>query len=381
MTRSMFGTIEWLGDDRYRVFWEGGRNAEGKRIRRSKVVRGTRDDAEIFLAHMRIDNGKSQSFGSITIGEYWELWYLPQLQDLQKVGKMAAGTINNYVSNWRAHIAPRFAKNVMQDLTIRAIDKKLLDIEGDHPRYNSMRLLRQMYNQAWNDDQIESNPFLKKTKIGEPRKKRQDVLKPSEFVRWVDGMRGFVHRGAVMILVFGGLRREEVVPLWWDRDVHHLVRMEGGKPRHYQYVHIHMAETDFEEKETKTDDSDRIAVIAGRPAEWIEACREPGKRVFHGFNGDKVQPCRLTKNYRNWCERNGIRYVTPKNLRNSYATFRQAKGGDPTITSRSMGHTNLNVDYDHYFVTQEEAYIREADLMADAIEAMLVHDGTRNMTA
>lgn len=381
MARSMFGHIEWLGGDRYRVFWEAGR-VNGKRRQRSKVVRVTRDDAEIFLAKKRIESGRHDAIDDITIGNYWEVWYHPLLEDLYAAGEMALGTIRNYESNWRKHLAPIFADDIMQDHTMRSIDAKLLKIKGDHPRFNAMKVLRQMYNQAWNDDLIESNPFLKRTRVSEPRKRKQDVLKPAEFVDWVAGMRGFVHEGAVLILVFGGLRREEVVPLMWDEDVRHVVRIADDKPpRHYQYVYIRSAETDYEEKETKTDESDRIAVIAGKPAEWIEACREPGKRVFHGMRGGKVQPCRLTKNYKKWCEGHGIRYVTPKNLRNSYGTFRQAYGGDPTVTSRSMGHTNLNVDYDHYFVTQEEAFVREADMMADAVEDMLLHNVTSASSA
>lgn len=376
MARSMFGHIEWLGGDRYRVFWEAGRREDGRRRQGSKVVRGTRDDAEVFLAKKRIERGRCDNVEDITIGRYWEVWYHPRLYELHEAGEMALSTIRNYEANWRKHLSPLFYDDVMQDHTIRSIDAKLLKIEGQHPRYNSMKVLRQMYNQAWNDDQIEANPFLKKTRVGEPRKRKQDVLRPAEFAEWVNGMVGFVHAGAVLILVFGGLRREEVVPLDWDRDVIHYVRDVGGSPRHYQYVHIRSAETDYEEKDTKTPESERVAIIAGKPAEWIESCREPGKRVFHGVKGGKVQPCRLTKNYKKWCEDHGIRYVTPKNLRTSFGTFRQSAGGEPTVTSSAMGHTNLNVDYDHYFVVQEETYVREADLMADAVGGMLLHDVT-----
>ena len=374
MTRSMFGHIQWLGGDRYRVYWESTRVDDGKRNQKSKVVRGTRNDAEIFLARKRIENGKCDSIEDITIGEYWEAHYRPELYALHEAGEMAMSTIKNYESNWRAHLEPLFAADVMQDHTIRSIDAKLLQIDGQHPRHHSMKLLRQMYNHA--DELLETNPFLRRTRIKEPRKKRQDVLKPAEYEQWVMGMVGFVHAGAVLILVFGGLRREEVVPLDWDEDVIHTVRRVNGEVRHYQYVHIRSAETDYEEKETKTPESDRIVIIAGKPAEWIEQCREPGKKVFHGVRGGKVQPCRLTKNYKKWCEQKGIRYVTPKNLRNSYATFRQAKGGDSTVTSHSMGHANLNIDYDHYFVTQEEALIREAELMANSLDDNLLHDVT-----
>ncbi|WP_303202793.1 hypothetical protein [Raoultibacter timonensis] len=378
MPRSIFGHIEWLGGDRYRVWWENGRKPDGSRRQSSKVVRGTRDDAELFLAKMRLESGKGFDVDDITVGEYWTGWFRPQLYDLHEAGEgMAMGTIKNYESLWRAHLRSLFENDVMQDCAMREIDRKLLKIEGAYPRFQSMKLLRKMFNQAWNDDMIGSNPFLKKTRISAPRKKDQDVLKPSELIAWVHGIMGFVHAAAILILVFGGLRREEVVPLWWDSDVIHFVKARpDGSVRHYQHVHIREAETDYELKETKTAESERIVVIAGRPAEWIESLREPGKKVFHGVKGGNVQPCRLTKNYKLWCERNGIRYVTPKNLRTTYGTFRQTYGADPTVTSKSMGHARLNVDYDHYLVTQMPAFEREADRMADVVDDMLLHDVT-----
>ena len=117
MARSMFGHIEWLGGDRYRVFWEAGR-VNGKRRQRSKVVRGTRDDAEIFLAKKRIESGRHDAIDDITIGNYWEVWYHPLLEDLYAAGEMALGTIRNYESNWRKHLAPIFADDIMQDHTM-----------------------------------------------------------------------------------------------------------------------------------------------------------------------------------------------------------------------------------------------------------------------
>lgn len=48
MAKSLFGSIQRLGEDRYRVWWT--QNGQ----RKSRVIHGTRDDAELFLATMRL---------------------------------------------------------------------------------------------------------------------------------------------------------------------------------------------------------------------------------------------------------------------------------------------------------------------------------------
>lgn len=56
--KSLFGSIQRLGEDRYRVYW----THDG--ARKSKVIRGTRDEAEIFLASMRTGRIPDQPWGT-----------------------------------------------------------------------------------------------------------------------------------------------------------------------------------------------------------------------------------------------------------------------------------------------------------------------------
>ena len=43
------------------------------------------------------------------------------------------------------------------------------------------------------------------------------------------------------------------------------------------------------------------------------------------------------------------KYVPKKNLHNSCATIMQDRRASDSLISKSLGHTNLNVDYAHYF--------------------------------
>ena len=69
MSRSNFGTIQYVSKGKYRVWWEDGRSTTGKRKRASKVVNGTMDDAELYLAKIRV--GLVGCTEDMTYDELW----------------------------------------------------------------------------------------------------------------------------------------------------------------------------------------------------------------------------------------------------------------------------------------------------------------------
>lgn len=70
--RSMFGSITDLGDGRFRVRWPESRGADGKRRQPEKTIRGTRANAERYLAKMRLMLGGEGAPFSGSIRDYWE---------------------------------------------------------------------------------------------------------------------------------------------------------------------------------------------------------------------------------------------------------------------------------------------------------------------
>ena len=77
--RAAMGAIQRLGKDHYKVSIEGERTPEGRRTRKTKTVRGTREQAEAVLARMKLDAGKQVDGSSMTLREYWEAFYEPTL--------------------------------------------------------------------------------------------------------------------------------------------------------------------------------------------------------------------------------------------------------------------------------------------------------------
>lgn len=49
-----------MAKDKYRIYYYAGIDPSGKRVQKSKVIHGTRDEAEIELARRRIGDYRTQ---------------------------------------------------------------------------------------------------------------------------------------------------------------------------------------------------------------------------------------------------------------------------------------------------------------------------------
>lgn len=117
--RDAWGSIEEVERGRkYRVRWWGDSHDGTGYRRQSRVIRGTRKDAEEFRALMHVRHGEDAPCP--TISEAWELWYKPDCDRAlavwereRKPGKrgesMKPQTYAQVMSTWRAHVGPRWA--------------------------------------------------------------------------------------------------------------------------------------------------------------------------------------------------------------------------------------------------------------------------------
>ena len=116
--RAAIGAIQRLDRNRYRVSIEGRPKPDGSRTRHSKVVRGTRSEAEAVLAAMKLDQGKLDRV-DLTLSEYWTAFYEPTLSTL------AESTASGYRYAWDGHVKPLFGDREMASLKARDIERGL----------------------------------------------------------------------------------------------------------------------------------------------------------------------------------------------------------------------------------------------------------------
>ena len=355
MTRSHFGAVQRLGENRYRVSIEGPRDANGKRTRRSKVVRGTRKAAEAELAKMNLDAGKPPET-DMTVSEYWEAMYRPSL------GALAPSTVNGYERIWKRYVRDLFGDAPLRGLKARYIEAKLSTIPAPGEQDNAYKLLRQIVNLAYRDELVDDNPFHRRIRRAKKRAYDPPVLTLEMVDGWCDAVRGTKYEPVLLCMLFGGLRREEAAALYWQD-----VAFDSG----FAIIGVDKALTEVSGKKiagpTKTPRSERTVFVAGYAAERLEALQQQGPMVplCADETGRRMAPDKITKEYKAMMP--DALYVPPRNLRTSYATIQQALGTPDSVISRTLGHTNLKVDYGHYFASNQTAYMAAAKALGDSL--------------
>ena len=117
---------------------------------------------------------------------------------------------------------------------------------------------------------------------------------------------------------------------------------------------------------TKTAQSTRTVFMAGYPAQRMIALASYGPLVPDA-KGNRMSPNKVSREYGKMMRAKGARYVPMRNLRNSYATIMQGLGASDSLISKSLGHTNLQIDYAHYFAANAPAHMANARMLGDAL--------------
>ena len=349
--RSSFGSITKLGDGRWQVQWPDGYKPDGKRRRRTKVIRGSRKDAELFLAAKRLESGAPVS--SMTLADYAESSYFPGLH-------VAPKTLQTYMKAWEKWLKPLLGCYVMDDMTPRLIEDRLWEIPTRGAQRNVYALLRQILNDAYASCAISDNPTWRRIRLRPKDKAAKPSYSLADLDTIKDGIRGMRSEPYVLLCLFGGLRREEACALWCD-DI------ERGDGIIYVDVNKTLQRIDGRDVEgrTKTVESTRIVPIAGYAAERIIEIIGIG-HVSLERKESRTNPDTVGKRWRYECEKAGLPYVPMKDLRASFASIQSELGTSLAITSRMMGHTVMQTNYAHYQRAQLDAFTDAARRMGDA---------------
>lgn len=186
---------------------------------------GGKKSAEAFLDEIRTRVRKrtygDPKRGEITMGQWWELWWEAQPD-------RAVTTVNRKLSNWNAHIKPKWVKWRLCDLEYIELQAWITkDVKGYHTRKKVKELLDTMLRAAVKDGQrIPFNP-ASDLDIGEaPAKHPDDVRPPTrEQVALIVEALPMYYRPLVVFLEHTGMRWGEATGLRWenaDLDAYHL---------------------------------------------------------------------------------------------------------------------------------------------------------------
>jgi integrase len=180
------------------------------------ISEGGKKKAEAFLDDIRTKVRKrtyaDPSRGEITLSQWWDKWWEAQPD-------RAVTTTNRKLSNWNAHIKPKWGEWRLCDLEYIELQAWITkEVKGYHTRKKVHEVLNSMLRAAVKDGRrIPFNPAAD-LDIGEaPGKHPDDVRPPTrEQVALIVGHLPMYYKPLVVFLEHTGLRWGEATALRWE---------------------------------------------------------------------------------------------------------------------------------------------------------------------
>ena len=365
MTRSHFGSIEYVGPGSYRVWWT---DKSGKR-RSHRMRDATREDAEMFLAMQKTGRRMPPD---TTWGQFWEMKVWPQVMTL------AVNTQDDYEATWRNHLEPQIGDEPVREMDWERANEVITSVPRPAAQRKAGRLLKKMCNMAVRDRSrlLDRCPVDSTIEYMPHRKRRKALVDVSDVAAYMAAVRGFKHEAVMLALMGAGLRPEEADALLWED-----VRAYGFKGSTYCAMDVCKALTWTRSrgkvlKDTKNTSSERVAVCgepwASRILELSEGRSGPLSPSGEPYDPDEPEawytsPLVITQKWKKWCGRRGVAHVTRENMRSGYATMMGEALVPDSVVAGNMGHSDGTTKGTHYQRVTMRAKCMAADALADLV--------------
>lgn len=358
MTRSHFGSIQRLSENRYRIWWTDG----GKR--RSAYVDGTRDDAENELARRRLTKTPELT----TWQDFYTLHVRPTFDGL------ATKTVDDYERVWNRELRPRIARDRVAELDWQRANSVLTSIAAPTVQRRAGALLKKMCNMAIRMGILSHNP-VQAIQYAPHRPRPKKLLDYADVPRFMERIEGLKYEPCLLLLLGCGLRPEEAAALTWEDITAHEF---GGQT--YARTKVDKALTvpasGKELKSTKNSSSERDAICGAPFASRVLALAVdksgplvPSGKPYSAKHPEQwyTSPTTIAHNWKQWCSRNDVNHITLENMRSSYATMMGEAMAPDSVVAGNMGHAGTTVKTRHYQRVTLRAKCMAADLLADLI--------------
>ena len=368
-----YGTVELIGIEYYRTRIQ---DADGKLVALYARTPEELYDKELEALE-QIDNATFRR-KSPTVAEYCEKWLLMQSVHIR------ATTLTDYTSKIQRHIIKELGQKRMADVTLDDIQLVLVPVSQKSASvYKSVVILyKSIFRAAKESHVIDENPTIYlDSKGGVPQEERQ-ALTDEQAERLLDAIRGLPPYVFVMIGLYAGLRREEILALQWDSvyldtDTPYLTVRRAWHTEHNRLVIL---------TELKTKAAERNIPLPVCLAECLKAAKAISTSDYVVANRDG-EPLSYTQFKRLWQyivtrtvkERSYYRYedgkrikhtvtpvlgekaahngrvvysldfeVTPHQLRHTYITNLIHSSVDPKTVQYLAGHESSKITMDIY---------------------------------
>jgi integrase len=313
-----------------------------------------------------------------TVKEYCEKWLLMQSAHVRNT------TMVDYTSKVKNYIIKPLGHMHMVDVTADDIRLAVLPAaKKSESVYRSVNMLiKCIFNSAEDSHIIDDNPTKRLSAKGGTPQKEKEALSDEQVEQLLDAIKGLPPYVFVMIGLYAGLRREEILGLKWDcvhldEEAPYLSVRRAWHVEHNRPVIL---------TELKTKAAKRDVPIPKRLLECLKEAKENSKSEYVVANRDG-EPLSYTQFQRVWKyirtrstkERTYVRYVngekikhtvrpvlgqaaphngkviytldfqvTPHQLRHTYITNLIYAHVDPKTVQYLAGHENSKITMDIY---------------------------------
>ena len=373
----MAGSIEKRGKNSYRLVCLAGYDLQGRPIKKTKTIHGTKKDAEIELAKFVADvqNGLVIEGKSLKFSEFTEIWK----RDYGSK-ELAPSTYKRYCRMLETRILPYFGHfyinkikptDIMKFYDLLEKDTQLVRKKGNNGSKTKKplsgktilehhRLLRAMLHKAVYWQLIVTNPAerVQPPKARKPKRKSYDdeqtkillenlELLPSEDTKY---------KVAIILTVFTGVRLGELMGLeWQDVDFKNGIISIN---RSSQYL----ADMGVFTKVPKTESSIReiaipefIVSLLEEYKLWYEEQKSiygelwtNSDRLFVQADGKPMHPSTISKWFVKYVGQIGLPVINFHGLRHTNASLLVAQNIDIAVISARLGHAQISTTLDFY---------------------------------
>ena len=368
-----YGTVTLNGIEYFRTRIE---DADGKRV---ALYAKTAEELyeKVEEAKRQIEEASFRR-ATPTVAEYCERWLLMQSAHIRTT------TLTDYSSKVKNYIVAPLGHMYMANVTTDDVRLALVAAsEKSNSVYRSVHMLyKAIFNSAVDSNIIDYSPCERISAKGGKPQKDKEALTDEQIVKLLSAIKGLPPYVFVMIGLYAGLRREEILGLQWDS-----VYLDGDTP----YISVRRAWHSEHNRpvistELKTKAARRDIPIPNNLAECLREAKSKSTSDFVVANSEGG-PLSYTQFKRVWQyivtrstkERTYVRYingqkitktvtpvlgekaahngnvvysldfqVTPHQLRHTYITNLIYASVDPKTVQYLAGHENSKITMDIY---------------------------------
>lgn len=313
-----------------------------------------------------------------TVAEYCEKWlYI-------KSAKISRGTLQGYTNAINNYIVKPLGEMYMSDVTADDIKLAMVPLSKKSQSYYSTvnMLMKCIFYSAERNKLLDYNPSAGICAKGGKSARKKDALTDEQVQVLLDTVNGLPPYVFVMIGLYAGLRREEILALQWDCvfldvptpyiSVQRAWRTEHNRPVISTVLKTKAAKRDIpipqclvdclQEAKTTSNSDYVIADSNGQPLSYSQfhrvwqyvVVRSTKERTYYKYvNGQSIKytvtPALGMKQKNNPKIRYTLDFdVTPHLLRHTYITNLLYAGVDPKTVQYLAGHENSKTTMDIY---------------------------------